>query len=289
MGILSVTENPEGWSGGQNDNGDVEIGRQFFVLTDTLNAGPLEVLSAQDPNTALQVPPYGTDYHAGSDTMITCWVRAKQCKRDRDQPRLWYVDVKYSSSIETQSNNSNDENEIEIEWGTSKYQKVIEKDVNGSNILASNGEPFLPRVEVDDFRPILTVRRSLSTYNYAFWYSYVNAVNSDEFAGADVGQAKVSDISAVRRYRNAVSSWRQTIQIEFAVTNIHGWNIRRLDEGTFYFNGGANKTTFKDVNGQTLQSGLLDGSGGLGSAGSPVYREFFGYPFKPFAALGINI
>lgn len=291
MAIVSVSEQPEGWDGSQNEKGEYEFTRVFFVLTDSFNTGAYEVLNAAG------VPGRGDDYHAGDDALTYCWVKNKKAKRDSIQPKLWYVTVQYSSSKETQDGSS-DTNPLlrpqDERWGTQKYQKIIEKDVYGADIGSSANEPFNPRVEVDDFHPTLTVTRNVaSPYNNIFWTHFINRVNSDEFRGYEVGQGKIADVSAVKTIENSYTFYRQTIEIEF---NLQvnptsrvpiGWNIRRLDEGSYYYVGGTSKRVFRDADGNLMQSGLLDGAGGLGSAGSPQYREFFGYRTIAFSLLGI--
>lgn len=286
--ILSVTEQPEGWSGNRTEKGDYEFNRVFYVLTQTMNVGPFGVLSAVDPVTGMAVPGDFDDYHAGDDALGFAFVKSKTARRDRVQPRLWIVEVRYSTAKDTQERQIA-ENPLDrpavYSWDSVTYQKVVAKDKDDQAVVNSAGERFSPLPTMDDNRPVLRVERNEATFNESRAIDYQDAVNTDMFRGFDPGQAKVAKITGTTAYENSVFYWQVTYEIHF---RREGWRLEILDEGTYTTTALGVKLLFFDVRGQIMQSGLLDGHGNeLADGSDPVFLPFDVYKKRPFNVLGL--
>lgn len=293
MAIVSVTEKCEEWSGVETEKGDLEFTRVFMVLADTRNVGPNEVRNAQDPNTGLQVPPRFTDYHAGDDTVTYAWVKSKDIKRDPLQPRLWYVTVKYSSSRETQDSASQENPLLRpyvVRWGSNKYQKPIDRDIDDTLIQNTAGEFYDPLPEIDDSRPVLSITRNeADPWNFTAAIQYQDAINSDSFYGFDPYQAKIHSITAGKRAENQFTYWEVTYEIEF---RREGWRLKTISRGRNERSVDGNSlvpildsTTRQPIS----EPQMLDEDGYvLYSAGGAVEQTFYVYKELAFGPLGLE-
>ena len=284
--IIWVHERIADWSGNRNDKGDYEFTRAFDVLTETLNVGPYAVLNASDPNSGLAIPGDFQDYHAGDDAVTFAWVKSKTAKRDTVQPRLWTVEVRWSTDRETQQRQT-EENPLnrpaKRNWGSEHYSKVVDHDLRGKPMQNSAGEFFDPLPEIDDSRPILTVTRNeANPWNFSRAIQYQDAINSDEFYGFDPRQCKIN-IRANEVYENLYHYWEVTYEIHF---RREGWRLKLINRGKNELVGGELKAILDPRTKQPVtEPKLLDASGAVTTS---VYTKTFKvYKELAFGPLGL--
>lgn len=189
----------------------------------------------------------------------------------------WKVTVTYGKMTDSDPNPLNEP--VDIQWSFEQFQKITDRDINGTAILNSAQDPFQEPVEIDDSRPVLTVTRNEASFNSALAYQYRDAVNSTYFYG-EAGTVKVSNISSTRQFDQQIGFyWKTTYAFHF---NPMGWDKVILDQGFREKVAGKKKNIL--VQGVPIQeSTLLNGAGAkLNVGGNPVFRTFRVYPRLPF-------
>lgn len=226
MGIISVTEKWDEWSGKVNEKGDYEVTRVFMVHTDTKNVGPVEVLNASG------VPGSWDDYHAGNDAVTYIYVKDKQAKRDGARPTLWYVTVSYSSDKTTQERKQVQDpllRPIKKRFQMAKHQKVVDRDLEGTLLQNTAGEFYDPLPEIDDSRPVLVMTRNEAhPWNETLAITYQDAINTDMFLGFEPYQCKIDQIGANEVFENEFHYWEVTYEIH---CRREGWRLKTISRG----------------------------------------------------------
>jgi hypothetical protein len=229
------------------------------------------------------MPVMWSSYVTPAEFDLNCRVTKISSEQDQDNPFLWLVHVDYSTKwfdpqralqdpFNPATQNPTQRNP-EITWSFQKYQKPITTDINGAALVNSADEPFDPPVEIDDSRPALTVSRYEIIFSPALAVAYMDAVNSDPFAGALPGTAKVDSITGVFVYVEGFFLWKVTYVIHF---RREGWDLQPLDAGlTEIFTGPGGvrqRRPIQDPSGQPVTAPqLLDGTGrALAQAGAPI-------------------
>lgn len=280
MGILLITEKPDGWTGSRTENGDYEFQRIFHVLTDDINIGPYAVLNATDAH-GNSIPLDFDDYHAGQDALTFARVKTKVAVREPQNPMLWYVTVTYSTAKDQQDrSNPPDVRPTEVSFSLQRQTKVVHKDQNNNAIASSAGERFNPLPEIDDSRLVMTISKNQASFNTAVAMDCQDSVNSDQFQGFEAGKVKLAGISAKSVFEGSIFYWR--VDFEFHISR-DGWDLEILDEGTYFLSGGQRKR-FKDLEGH-FTTGLLDGSGGQSNPNTFQTLVFEVYKRRSFNVL----
>jgi hypothetical protein len=274
--------------------------RVFKVRTDDTRDGPITVmLYACDVAGFLlgsaYFDPVGPTYDAGALLL------KMDPKQDQDDPFQWMLTLTYTSDLSRIAEEARDGSfpkspsdtnsaispllrPPKIRWGTNRYQRVWQKDLDGKVVANSAGDPFDPPVTTDDDRPVLTVTRCMATFDIGVAYQYRNAVNSDVFMGAQPGQLKiVGTITGESAFENNLFFWDVTGSFEF---NADGWTpYSVLNAGYHYLSDLGDRYRYDDDAGQPLASpGLLafDGS----KTKNATYASFRFFNSLPFAQLG---
>ena len=153
----------------------------------------------------------------------------------------WRVYVTFSDDVPCDPDDPDDpiDDPQELSWSTSRFQRPVEKDRDDKAILNGAGDPFEPAIEVDDAHDVLTVVRNepFNDYTLSFARIYKNKINSAEFFGYPIGEAKCQDISATRQILGCDFFWRITYVFEFRKG---GWQPNVLQQGFRYLESPAN-------------------------------------------------
>lgn len=238
-------------------------------------------------------PAYGT-YSSGDPT-----VRSITVSQMEEASPVYLVTVDYSNEVENQrsererdkssSDYTADTNDIQISF--SPYSRVMDKDIAGTAVLNSAGDPFDPPYEVEDYHLLLSITRSISPTAAAKAITYQNTVHNNAtaatIAGFTINQyyGHVKDIRLQRCLRNATVYYEATFQIEIANSNSPGFRAAILDAGMSYINAGA-KYRFQDGTGENMNPQKLNGSGAaLAIDGTPVFLTYYPYPGANFATM----
>lgn len=207
--------------------GHREYTRSFLVRTNANTDGAKLVQNAQ---------PFGlpalfdTYVGASGETDVYAIARKLDVKPDPSTPRLWEVDVFYSTA----------DNPLleppQVEWELQQFQRPLERNTLGQSILSSaQGRPD-PPLSKDDSRLVLRYTVNRLTYDPVLALLYKDAVNSDNFWGAVPNTAKLASLRGSREYRNNVLFWRTTYEIHFRPYDQteNGWNYDVLDRDYNY-------------------------------------------------------
>ena len=263
-----------------NDKGEREYRRVFVARsTNKLTDGPRTI------RTASGIPQIGTTYAvSATDTDNGARVVDIDPRPLDDGGCNWEVDVTYSSKFDdSEAGNNPLSAPAEFSGSFARYSAPLVKDLTGAPVVNSAGEPFNPPVEIDDSRPVFTIKRNEGSYNLQRRIDYQDAVNSDVFLGIAVGLVKVSNISFVRKFHNALEYYEMTYEFE---CRREGWLVSILDIGLNEKIPPATVLTpIYETNGVPQ---LLNGQGRKLTPGlAPVFLPFVGYKRLPFAALGL--
>jgi len=208
------------------------------------------------------------------------FAKCKQISSDcvSDDGLQWKVTASFGK-VENQGSPLNDP--PEIQWGFEQFQRIIDRDINGTAILNSADDPFQQPIEIDDSRPSLTISRNEANFNASLAFQYRDAVNSTGFFGTGPGMVKVSNISSSRQFDQQIGFyWKTTYEFHF---NPQGWDKIILDQGFREKIQGRKKNIL--VAGVPIQEPtLLNGFGTQLAVGAqPRFKTFRVYPRLPFS------
>jgi hypothetical protein len=230
MAIVWVREQWKDRAAAADEKAVREYVRSFKVLTDSMLTDAVAV-------TAAAGVPRMFDVYVGSDGQGD--QKAATCRKieahqpDEDQPYLWLVICRYSTRTDQPELGDPDplSRPAEVEWDWVSSTRVLEIDLDGKAVVNSSLEKFDPPVEVDDYRYLLRVTRYEAGHDVNQALAFKDAVNSQPFAGAAAGFAKMRPIKAVRSYENNRFYWRKTYEILFRGTGDPPFQPSPLDAG----------------------------------------------------------
>lgn len=199
----------------------------------------------------------------------------------------WLVTVEYGPFDATTFGANPIDHPLKISWGTAKFEKAVEKDINGVAIVNSAGDYFDPPPTIDDSRTILRITKNLATFDPTIAHDFKDSINSDTWHGYPPRTWKVEDITAELKF-NAECGWYEEVTFELAL-NPDLWKKEILDQGLRKLSGGS-QANIKDTNGEDITSPmLLNGSGApLAPLGTPTYLLFQVYKERAFSGLGLD-
>lgn len=264
-----------------NDKGEREYRRVFVAKsTNKLLDGPRTI------RTTNGIPQIGTTYAVSpTDTDSGARVVDIDPRPLDDGGYNWEVDVTYSSKFDDSAALNNPLSApAEFSGSFARYSAPFVKDIiSGFAVRNSAGEPFNPPVEVDDSRPVFTIKRNEGGYNLQRAIDYQDSVNSDVFLGIGAGLVKISNISFNRKFHNALEYYEITYEFE---CRREGWYVDILDIGlNEYIPPATTLTPIYDTNGVPQ---LLNGQGRRLTPGlAPVFLSYSAYKRRAFGPLGL--
>lgn len=182
---------------------------EFLVGTSDPNDGPAVVLAAPS------LPVLGSTYAQGNDIdpLATCTaVRANGTAH----PLLWKVEADFDTErLITNAFNHPLNAPAEVSWDFISYTRPMVRDARGVSVTNSSNEKYEPGAMMEDTRPVLRVTRNEATFDPALALLYQDATNSDVFAGALPGTAKVQHITGKRQVDVGLVYHSVTYEISF--------------------------------------------------------------------------
>ncbi len=103
---------------------------------------------------------------------------------------------------------------IEVNWGWRDYEMVIEIDIDGNPVLNTAQDPYDPPVLIPDPRRTMTVVRNEATISFGLIDQYHNAINTDQWAGAQPFFAHCLGITPKNTFHQLVG-WYYQVTYEF--------------------------------------------------------------------------
>jgi hypothetical protein len=265
--------------------------RTFQVLTDNFQEGPGIVAAYVPVNLyASYVTPTETDLYA---------ILKKKTAR-QIEPGQWEVVCEYDSAPFDTGNQSGSStpgganNQVAptsrpwiLRFGSNKGTKLLTKDLNNVEVVASNGQPFDPPLEVPTAYPTIQITAYKATFSFSSITLYTNAINSDAWQGFAPRKLRCIEYAATTQYDNGAYFWQLDVTIEVHPDGF--WNpVEILDAGTVYLETGSKPPQpILDSTGNPVSSPVpLNGAGQpLNAGGSLQYIPFAAYREVPFAAI----
>lgn len=195
---------------------------------------------------------------------------------DEIAPHIWEVEATYETVFKGEPSEAWGDS-FEWSWSFETVDEPLLWDAqNDATAIQNSAGEALPPVSVPIAIPVLTIARYESTFSGSTVQTYTNKVNDAAFWGATAGQVLCSGVSAEPITIDGVDLWKVTYVFKFK-TDTHGWKLRLLDQGTYYWTGAVDsseKRPFATDDGGTPVIGNLDGSGGKNTTGTPSFVSF---------------
>jgi hypothetical protein len=243
MAIVSFSELPQRTGGTQADF-KRRYTRVFKVYSDDRDDGPKTVAAA----IGLGI---GSTYAAGNDSDAGSFVQSIEARETGDllagMGLLWHVTVQYDGVDPTQDGAADDNplnKPVEWTYGTNRFERVVDKDVNGTAVLNTAGQPFDPPLVIDDSRPVIQATRNEATFSPAAAYAYKDVVNSAAWFGGAAKTWKCNAITARDAWHGTAGKY-YVVDYEFEY-NPNTWQKTILNHGLFEKVSGALKPILAD-------------------------------------------
>lgn len=216
---------------------------------------------------------------------IYSYLQNVDAKEISEDGLTWEVTATYSSDVPTLDNPFAEPPEIEFDFQV--FERVADRDINGSAIRNSAGDPFNDPIPREESLPILRITRNEPSFPVFGALAMKDSINESTWNLFPPKTVK----AAAPRTRSAFSPtsglYYQT-NYEFYI-NPSGWNYTVLDAG-------FNQLSISGVRQQILVDGqqtndpkFLDGSGRvLPPSGEPVYLSFEVYKPKDFSYFNLD-
>mgnify|MGYP003612427028 CR=1 FL=1 len=285
--------------GGIDEKGVRRYTRTFQVITDDYTLGP--GLVATLVPTLLYEP-----YNLGTgEADLYAILKRKDARPVEGQLGIWEVICEYDSApldFGTQGGSSPGagsapgagNNQVApnlrpwvIKCGSNKGTKFLQKDVNNVDVVASNGQPFDPPLEVPTAFPTLQITAYKATFAFATILIYTNAINSDAWQGFAPRRLRCIEYTATTQYDNGAFFWQIDLTLEYNPDA--DWNpVKVLDAGTVYKESMSKPPQpILDSTGNPVTAPVpLNGAGMPLNAGAAlVYLDFTAYREVAFAGI----
>jgi hypothetical protein len=274
---------------GSFDKGIRRYTRVYKVTTDNPALGPGQICTLT-PDLLYQ------SWVSGTEVDLWALLKKKSAKMvETPSGHFWEVTCEYDSEPfekgeggtsptggPTDNNNqAPDVRPWQIEYGTNKTTKLLVKDLNGVEVVASNGQPYDPALEIPVCRPTITITAykaipADSLANVAF---YAGSINLNAWQGLAAKTVMCTEYKLQSQYEQGSWWWQKTVSFEIYDEPLNP--VKVLDCGTFERNSmaGIKYVPILDPTGNPVTSPVpLDGGGRkLAVAGALVYNNFKGY------------
>jgi hypothetical protein len=255
----------------------------FLVLADSVNESRLNVLNT----TGLPI------VNVSVSASGFCICRTLDATRREDQKLYWDVTASFSSEVsEGQSSAASSGTSVSsnpIEWVPiyetkfERQQEIVTKDLAGTAIANSAGQPFetgvvrsrfLPIWELYQFEPDTDTDEEVIDRN--------ETVNNGPFKGKATKTLLCTVLSSVVGFYYGSRKRLTRYALRY---NKDTWKYKRLDVGTAYLEGGVLKPYYDSEITKNVILGGLNGSGAKVSVGTaPSVLEFDIYPEVSFSS-----
>jgi hypothetical protein len=206
-------------------------------------------------------------------------------------PATWEVTALFDNTVKRADASNVDNNpwDLEPEWGWSSENMEVPLtfDIEDpTRAIQNSAGESLPPISTVITIPVLTIRRAELDFDDSIIDEYTNKRNSTGFWGRAKDTALMASIRATQAKRTTQKYWDVEYVIKFC--NLpEGWNVKLLDEGTYYWVGGVNtgiKQPFGDDAFQQIV-GNLNGFGGKNTTSVPAFVD---PPFRRYDKADFN-
>lgn len=234
--------------------------RSWLVLTDTRYQFEGQLLADGIAAGYLPVPFLST--HPNDATYLCKRLRGRQ---ERNSPLHWIVDADFDTKPwgDEEEEKPPLDRRARIRWSTTKYQKALEKDINGKGIVNSAGMPFNPPPLKDTSRWTATVTKNLALVP-PYVLDLPDKLNSGSFTLGGVTVApKVAKIMAINIGELQVEQDQEFYSFQYTLEfdPIDKWKGKYLQQGILQ-KSGSDRIPCIDKHGQPVRSPVpLDSAG----------------------------
>jgi len=214
--------------------------------------------------------------------------RAKKATRREQNPFYWDVTCDFSSEVQEGADNQ-DPRTDPVTWVPvyetkfERMQEVVTKDLAGTKIANSAGQPFPVGLTISRFIPVWEFYQIEPPISDETLIDRNENINSGTFKGRAAKSLLLTVLSSQVGFYYGAKRRLTQYSLKY---NKNLWTHKRLDIGTVYLDGGVLKP-YLDDSGKVINGGL-NGSGAKVSAGSPpAERTFEMYTQSSFSFLRI--
>ena len=276
--------------------------RSFIVHTDTLEQTDINIYDAIYGH--LNCPQIG-DLFPGDDDS---YAQSVNISPEQDDPQTWKVTIEYSSNPDAASSSpsgSTPPPQVETQQGG---QKPADREANPTlrppdfkvnfvsfpyivpNINNSAGDPFVPPITIEKFRPIFSIGcnvKSINSYTLATYIGKVNSTSVTFTTGTGcvlsipAKTGKIKNINTELLLEGKLQYWRLTYEIEVNTslhpgdgTTLIGWDMYLLDMGYRIKKDDGERAPIFEGGAKVTQPVKLNGAGKKGALNSSSYLLF---------------
>lgn len=256
MAVVSCREIWRGRGGRFAGLLDYELTRTFRVVTD----------NAYDDTTVILASGFLPAMHVADTISPALTVRGYNFRQENESPKLWLIDVQYSSRPDNPDAPDDDvpplDRPVKITWSGEERQVPVETDINGKPILNSANDFFDDPVLKDDQRLVAQITAKVA--GVPTWIgSYRGTVNASAIV---IGGYPVAARCAMFKIRSIsepkIEQGQEYVEFVFSLhINEDTWDVALIDRGWNEKDGKGGKTPIF-VNGETPDAPqLLNGAG----------------------------
>lgn len=210
-------------------------------------------------------------------------------------PKTWEVEASFNNTFNGRQQKPDEQKpqdkSPEWSWSFETVEEALLWDAQDDSqpITSSAGEPLVPPPTTPIVIPILNLTRFETTFTPDTILTYTNQLNTTTFWGAAAGKVLCAGITAQPHIFEDEELWKVTYVFKFKLDD-HGWKLRLLDQGTYYWTGTVGSSTQKNFGDNALEPvlGNLDGSGGKGTASTPSFVTYNRYDKQNFTSLQLD-
>ena len=233
--------------------------RSFIVHTDTLEQTDISIYDAIYAHA--NCPQIG-DLFPGDDDS---YAQSVNITPEQDDPQTWKVTVEYSSNPDAASSSPSGSTPPPAVETQQTGQKPADREAEPTlrppdfkvnfvsfpyivpNINNSAGDPFVPPITVEKFRPVFSIGCNVSTIDSYDLATYIGKVNSSTVTFATgtgctlrilAKTGKIKNINTELLLEGSFQYWRLTYEIEINTSldpvdgeTVIGWDMHLLDMG----------------------------------------------------------
>lgn len=282
--------------------------RSFIVHTDALQQTNISIYDSIYAHGSC--PKIGDLFPGDTDS----YAQNINISPEQDDPKTWKVTVEYSSNPDAASTSSGGSTPPPTVETQQAGQKPEDRAANPTlrppdfkvnfvsfpwivpNINNSAGDPFVPPITVERFRPVFSIGCNVSSINSYTLATYIGKVNSTSVTfttgtgcvlSIPAKTGKIKNINTELLLEGSYQYWRLTYEIEINTskdpvdgTTVIGWDMYLLDMGyrikkddgerAPIFEGGVKITTPVKLNGAG-KKGALNSTSYIVFASADVY------------------
>lgn len=244
----------------------------FIIVTTDKDEAYVSVLDAPGvPLVGITVSPSG---------LGVC--RTKTATRRTDNPYYWDMVCQFSSEVEERSDNQDPSSDADVwvpiyETKFERLQEVVTKDLDGTAIANSAGQPFPVGLTISRFIPIWEFFQFEAAVSDETVIERNETINTSTFKGRDPETLLLTIMSSVVGFYYGRRRRLTQYSLKY---NDRKWTHKRLDVGTVYKSGTTFLPYLDDGTPARVINGGLDGSGAKVAVGDPpatlefdIYRK----------------